>query len=450
MGQIILPRNQHTSTRLDDATPKQATRILKNYANYRNVDSLDINRQLSWQVTGTNFGVPSGTPDHWPDSFDFHLQAQNQPLQVYISTANSDLPTSTAIRVRLSDRPHRWVQYKVVNPAPNVTPIQVGRSVIWPGIFGAGRRLKWTANKAGVEKLIELNSEPTHWPRFSVRQPPGCTFEISPNLKVIRFKGSSGNVYMQTNPVSGWWGNEDPEEATDQGQVNIVEADTIVDGLETLRTFRLVPVGAAWDSAVYPIYLDPTTTISGTTDIEDTHVRSDNNTLNYSASYNFVGYWQFKQTIVRIVSAGSIPSSAITGFRFLSYNHLSNAVPSEAYFIKDANNWVHSTATWDVKSTGQAWAGGNNGCGASGTDYVADGSPPTLSFAAGWNTYTLPIEWPPLWKSGANALNGIVIIPTVYNGNQAYVTNTEDATYPLYFEIDYLLSGHSFFLGIGF
>ena len=94
----------------------------------------------------------------------------------------------------------------------------------------------------------------------------------------------------------------------------------------------------------------------------------------------------------------------------------------------------------------ESWPG-SAGCGTSGTDYEADGSPPTLNATAGQYTdWDLPPEWVHDWRNGDN--NGFIIFDTTGTGDKRIRAAGNPFTNP-YWEVDYV-PGHSHIFMGGF
>ncbi|KKM70473.1 hypothetical protein LCGC14_1440390 [marine sediment metagenome] len=131
------------------------------------------------------------------------------------------------------------------------------------------------------------------------------------------------------------------------------------------------------------------------------------------------------------------------------------------YFIADANDWVEGTTTagnqngsscwYQAKLNVQDWAG-SQGCGTSGTDYDANVSPPTMACGPnGWHTFTLDPAWPPLWRDGIRATNGM-LMRQVGGTSNTWIYSTENASLNPYFEVDWepASTTQSFFFMGGF
>lgn len=158
------------------------------------------------------------------------------------------------------------------------------------------------------------------------------------------------------------------------------------------------------------------------------------------------------------VGTSAIPDGYITGFRYYIYRYPFSACTQpgnvDFYVIKDANDWVEGTSwggppesgasCWNyVKYDTQGWAG-SGGCGLSGTDYDADGSPPTHAFSPFISgppeLKVIPLDpaWPTAWKSPTRLNNGIFLRERSGVAGASFMgASSEHATDPSYFEIDY-------------
>jgi hypothetical protein len=181
-----------------------------------------------------------------------------------------------------------------------------------------------------------------------------------------------------------------------------------------------------------------TTTISGTTDLEDNSLERrqtapvDDVRNNGGATFFRVGRRSFGAPLVRSslrgvfrIRTGAIPSGQIDEVRInVTETAASNGAGSGKFFtIKDGNDvWVEGTASgtnetgsscWDTQllSVGPVWNGGAGiGCGTAGTDYdTTDIGTFSWLDAAGLRTYTLTNVQPFTdWRSGARLNGGIL------------------------------------------
>lgn len=196
----------------------------------------------------------------------------------------------------------------------------------------------------------------------------------------------------------------------------------------------------------------PTTTISGTTDVEDTYILSALGTYNYgittSLSTGAVSN-PIARALIRVASS-AIPAGSITGFRahLYCYNNSANII---AHAVKAANDWAEGTKNsstagtgevcWSYcKYTGQNWAG-SVGCGTADTDYYTGGDDPTDSAtASAWSTLACPTAWATNWRDTLWTNNGFVVKGNTGSaGNASFYSSeyTTDSTKTPYFEVDY-------------
>lgn len=150
-----------------------------------------------------------------------------------------------------------------------------------------------------------------------------------------------------------------------------------------------------------------TTTISGASSIDDNLLYSPSPTANYG-TYAYILYGGSTSHAVIRFSASLIPAGKITGFRLTLTSYYAAVDAVAVYRVLSGNDWTESGATWNNRKASTAWLG-SGGCSTSGTDYVADASPPTVIFdnsGNGQKTITLPTSWVDEWAS----YQGIVLI----------------------------------------
>ena len=397
-------------------------------------------------------------PPGWTGAYEFTHGSRRAALQVHVGDS-TDAANTALLGVRLSARPECWLNIKAinVNPVPMVVS-RIERSVSWAGLWDF-TALRWTLGRSRVAKEILL-SGPGHPAgfRFALRYPAGFSHVI----------GADGSVSYRDASGTEWLRSPAPWAEDAKGKrirVACVAAPDIVTAKGTFPTFRLVPNATDLASAVYPVRIDPTATISGTTAIEDNLMRSlvagNTQLLNYGGfeghGVGYEGASAVQREVVR-VAAASIPAGTISAFRFLPYRY-SQAIETAAgtllaYIIKDANTWVEGTASgaqqagsscWAyAKLTSQAWAG-SAGCDTSGTDYDADASPPSLAFDAYSSgpdvlqTMVLEAAWATAWRDGARVANGFLLLNQTETTAGSYwsARSTEAASNQPTFEIDY-------------
>lgn len=198
----------------------------------------------------------------------------------------------------------------------------------------------------------------------------------------------------------------------------------------------------------------PTIQITGTANIEDTSLIG-NSTINKDNNWGgsiqlFCSNGDQYRDLVRL-DASQIPAGVITGFRL---RVVAGALPAEmtiaAYRVVDANDWVEGdgqgtvvagAATWNQCKHGvQSWASGyGTGCGASGTDYDADASPPTAVFdgVSEFKTFELPPQWAVDWRDAIRVSNGVLLRWHAGYTATLAMASTENVGSPPYWEVDY-------------
>jgi hypothetical protein len=334
------------------------------------------------------------------------------------------------IGCRLADAPNIWINLKAANTnALVVNSIQDGRKMEWPELW-QNTTLIYEVNPHRLVKTLRLEA-PGH-PfvfHFTPKTAPGTSLIFEDNNATIL--DATGRERMRLLAPWGRDSNGKPIRVTLRDKNGTVELEVNEEDLE---------------DAVYPVIVDPTVEIVGTTDIEDTSLVA-TGVGNYGGAVDLylMAVGATYRSLIRI-SASSIPDGIITGFRLKVFSGA--GFETHAFFIADANDWVEGTNTggqqegsccWDhckfhQVDPDQDWAG-SAGCNTSGTDYDADASPPSCTLAAGWNTFTLNPEWPPLWRDAVRAPNGMIFIPQT--GGYFGWNSTENGSDPLYFEIDY-------------
>lgn len=291
-----------------------------------------------------------------------------------------------------------------------------------------------------IEKWIKFKTEQAGeggtGDRFTlgVLVPDGWTMEISRHASYILIKDAQKKVRFKSKNL----------DAIDSNN-NHLSCKFVNMGIDSVNGNAYYKLMVQCDAvnAVYPILIDPTATLSGTSAIEDTFLNSSGVTTNwgnfsgvyYGNGGSYVPIWRIDKT--------QIPSGTISALRLNAYSSATAASALSSYFIADANTWVEGTASgsaqvgsccWDyaIYST-QAWAG-SAGCATSGTDYDADASPPTTTPSAGWNIIDLVASWATAWRDSTRANNGFIMHNAT---NTGYFYSTENASNQPYFEIDY-------------
>lgn len=397
-------------------------------------------------------------PEGWTGAYEFTHANRRSALQAFIGDS-TDAANTALLGLRRSHRPECWLNIKAVNVNPALMTVsRAERCVSWPGLWDFSV-LRWTLGRARVQKDIIL-SAPGHPAafRFALRYPAGFSHII----------GADGSISYRDASGAEWLRSPAPWAEDANGnriRVACVAAPDLVTAKGTFPTLRLVPNAADLASAVYPVTVDPTTTISGTTDIQDAPMLTlgpGNETLNYGSSTS-VGVGAYSATriqrgIFRVASA-AIPAGTISDLRLKMYRAASSGFSTQPgtldiYVLKDANTWVEGTSSgsqqtgsccWNyAKYATQAWAG-SVGAGSSGTDYDADASPPGTAFDAYPTgddvlfTVTLKSDWATAWRDATRVNNGIFLRNRDEGvAASAFISrSTENTSNQPTFEVDY-------------
>lgn len=430
----------------------QVRRRIANWQNYRTPSGI-------WAATDVDVEEQGSPPPDWTGGYEFTHACLRNPLQAFVGDSTD--PANTAlIGLRLSWRPECWVNFKAVGVnAVNMVVDRPNRRVAWP-LLWAQSDLGYDLGKGRIQKGIRLRApgHPTQF-RFAVRLPAGFTHEIVNNS--LRLKDSNGVEFMHSPPA---WG----EDATGKAiVVQLLAGQPVTFKGVSYPTIRLVPSATDLATATYPVLIDPTTTISGTTDTQDASIYSGSSTGNYGRASLLFGkrtgglIWR---TVLRI-SASAIPAGTLTAFRLLicrsSYGDSTVAGTLDCYCVKNANTWVEGNSAGADESGSCSWAytkwntqgwAGSSGCGTIGTDY--DNETPASyaydAYSAGdpaWHTVALKTAWATAWRDATRTNNGFFVRSrSETQGDIFYAYASENGTYPLYFEIDYSSGGPQLFM----
>lgn len=411
-------------------------------------------RQL-WVPTDPAVEEQGSAPAEWSGTWDFRIASLRGALQCFLGDT-TDASNRCLVGVRRADRPGVWLNIKALGVnAVNETIDVAARSVTWVDAW-TNADLTFVAHRHKLEKRILLKTpgHPASF-RFALRLAAGLTYAVASN--VLRIYDSQGVEVLRTRPP---WGEDANGNLV---RVGLVEAASITVGGRTYPTVRVVPLAADLETATYPVTVDPTTTISGTTDIQDALMNASGATLNYggqSSQYGVqVGVQNLtgsnRRTLLRL-AASAIPAGTLTALRSCltrySYSGCTVAGQINWYICTDASAWVEGSSTAALENGACCWghavyntlAWNTAGCGGSGTDYDADADPPTTAFAAYTTgdpvlfTTTLDVAWAQAWKAASRVNNGMVIMePSASNGKAFLAASSEYSANQPYFEVDY-------------
>lgn len=427
----MIHHTEHYSDRR--LSPGQFTRRIGRWINYREPYG-------GWGAAAPGLVMLSSPPPNWEKFFDFERYSRRGALQIGIGDT-SDPDNRAMIGLRRADQPEAWINLKAYDGVQAVPPqwdpsgLVTSFSGLWPNAD-----VSFTANRHRFEKRIEMAvGAPTVY-RWTLREASGLTREWQPNGSLL-FRNANGDPVFVLPPP---WATD---ANGDSVSVTMTEEDPVSIGGHNYPVLKLEVDSTG---AKYPIMVDPTVVISGTTDVDDNYLNGisagSGRSKNYGVRDTFLAFETPSEhrSIVRIVSPGSIPAGTISDLRLVFYSILTTGgLDLNAYFIADANNWVEGSSNgvqeagascWNYVATANPWAGGFNGCGLSGTDYDADATPPNIVVVSdAWNFWSLKPQWASDWRDGVRAPNGIVI----FGPSGAVQGYTTEGAFPLYFEIDY-------------
>ena len=143
--------------------------------------------------------------------------------------------------------------------------------------------------------------------------------------------------------------------------------------------------------------------------VDDNSLRSNAATSNYGTNATtFSGYYASGvwRAVMRF-GLDDLPSAAVVTSALLSVTQYGRAESTKAgtaqlHRIKDANAWTDAGSCWSYTKNTTPWAGAA-GCATPDVDYVADASPPTLTFDALASgeavlNVAIPIAWINAWR----------------------------------------------------
>jgi len=414
-----------------------------------------------WKPTEDN--VSTGPYDLDGDQFQYRKKGK---LTFYAGDLGAT-GNKTGVAAQITNKPDKWIKMQL-RDADSVSWTKYDNHTIrFDNVFaGTTVKLFWRAARRRIEKLIAI-SDSNNLPPF---------FEIDyqmPETAIVTAVADGweinlgGEVYRLNNAF-GWSNNNiTASKDTSDAQINCTTTlelnSTPGDSYRYLR-IRIRPVVTeimAALSAGKKIMIDPTTTISGTGNIEDAPLLDILAGSNWGIfTPNFAGRTSdgiaLGRTVIRITTAGDIPAGKITGFRFIMWR-VSDAIETSAgtlnaHAITNANDWGEGAQSGGIASGGEcswitsdspsAWAG-SAGCGTAGTDRDV-ATMGTLAFGAYTSgidvqeTLTLDTSIATDWRDGNRDNNGFILLgtPEGTNGANFRFNATEAASNQPSFEID--------------
>jgi hypothetical protein len=476
----ILQRNYHWTdleVAINPDRTRRRQRRIKNWINFRRPDSNDINKLLSFEETDNNEQpTQQSAPDHWMGNYDFKYQLLNQPLQVFLG--DSTTPRNTALwGMRRANNPNAWVNFKAVGVNNDVAMEVFGsqKAVRWQSLWtNSTLWLQASANKVIKQIRLSAPGHPVSF-KFVMRIPDGYSYEIANDTILI--KDENGTTQLRARPPYGW--DSSTVALSDDGAQNIrvtlTETTPVTVGNKSFPAFLITPNADDLASAVYPVFIDPDTTIGGGS-VWDAYGRNDQNQINFGGRDRLQAGTQIslgrQHNAFLKIETSDLPEIAnvVNTFRYDGYRY--NA---RAGAVDDANpiyvnriliDWVEGTATassqagsvcWLSAKLGSVnWTGG--GCTSAGNDYatsVVQDEFYTLATYDDKELVQIPLtgdglNWPKGWKDGDYNNYGMVwrkpYVAANEGQNLCTSEHAESQYYPSYFiEYDESASNAIFF-----
>lgn len=416
---MTIRRSDHwTDSPFESETKRR--RVIKKWCNYRTPES-------DWLSTDTRNTAVDSAPAQWEAESTPARKSDRAPLQIYAEDT-TDPDDTASVTLRRSDRPRSFVTYKALDTAKGVKARNGLQGISWAGLW-PDCDLAYLFCAGRLEELITLRSYRESF-RFS--------YETSEDLSQVGgefFDATGKRLFTLQNPY-----------ATDTtGEFLRVEMSI------GRNVIELKPNAEDFAKAKYPIVIDPTTTITGTTDLADNFLYEPSPTTNYGTNTVVqLGNNATNQTRRALVWANesSVPAGSITAASIFLYRYQAtaseNAGTMEAFRVLAANNWGEETSDWNTTNGSASWAG-VAGCALSGTDYAADGSPPGGAYPSntsggdnGWHEFSLEPSWFSGWRDSTFTNRGFVMAASdEAQAKNLYQASSTEGTYPLYLSLDY-------------
>ncbi len=418
-------------------------RMFRNWMNYREPGS-------NWLVSNPRPDAATGIPDNWSGNFTHQIYSQRGPAQVALGNNPSGCPH---IRVRNAHRTEEWAEFIWLGPANGSFPkISHNKKRIRWVDWKTNTNLVYILGPRGIHKTIRLKSpgHPSRF-RFAVKLPPGHTCNLIGGQLLIR--DQQGMIYMTTGIPYGFDSSTVAPTLDGTRPINVmIKHDGMT--IQGWKIFELTPDPNDLTNAVYPVLLDPSITISGTTDLEDTfsHISLKDNNFGGRTStliFNLISRVTGQVRIVRsAIPAGSYSAFSLFAFKAAAGN-------SDLYWTRylDAAAWVEGSnpngievgaTCWNwLQYNTVPWPGSVGGLTV-GVDIQDDPLTLTPQSMIGLtvNEVMLDPQWIDDWASDTTVANGISL-----HGNLSVHSTENVGSDPLFFEATYSepTTGSSFF-----
>jgi len=430
--------SKHYRDIIKDVTkPKERTRTVGKNINYRGANGewkkseLVVTNQATaptdWLSQKVEYDKDSKEFTTTTYSYDFDKASLKSPLQFFTrdALANDDEPM---VGFRLSDDPDSSVQLRAGNIENYVSATEIDSQTIqWTGLWtDANYRARHTNGGVKTDFVITGENHPASFTE-KIKLNKGLTLVDNGDNSLSVMKGDK-EVYYFPAP----YGFVDGDVLLE----NLIEV-TMVKGAKSgeFETIIITPNADDLAGVGYKnnIIIDPTATISGTSDIDDSLLYSSVGGNNYGAlseqafQPGVLG-GGIRRNVIRVTTS-SIPYGTITEVRTVftreAYAGQNQTGTLVGYYLLSANvGWVEGTKTgspelntvcWNdhTYNSIQEWAG-SVGAGTSGTDYNATAifSAPYGIYNAGGNiefiaTSTNNQIWEN-WRDGVTSSAGIL------------------------------------------
>lgn len=430
---MTIYRDRHWTDIEVEGPGRSRRRRVGNHINYRTPGGLILPAQVNVAA--------QGPPADWVGQWDFRDFSGESALQ-FAAHDTTDPDNRAMVGLRIDDTPDVWTNYKamdVVTGIETVSPDSQTRE--WPGLW-ANSTLRWTHGVSVIQKEIVLSAagHPASF-RFSAKTSPGSSWEVSDGVLIVR---QGGVEKMRTQDAYGKDANGDHIRAT------LTLDDTWGPG-GAYPILRITPNADDMAGAVYPVVIDPTTTISGDSGIDDTILDNSAGDMddNYGTSQSEVAASIFSS--ISRIDETLIPAGTITLFEQKSVVSGTRTYDFNVYKIAAANaGWVEGTKNGAIEAGSPCWNyhayntvnwAGAAGCSVSGTDFVADASPPNITGTSVPDgtivTMTYPNAWATDWRDNPGNNAGRTWI---YNSGTASFVASVSGTRPgdvTYYEVTY-------------
>lgn len=439
-------RSQHWTDRPnpDDLRIGRRRRTIKNWSNYRTPGN-------DWAETRPGVGAPQGAPPDWVGAYDFSLSSLEGPLQIFARDA-MDVGNRAMVGYRSSETPGAWMNLKALDVnAVDAVVSGDGLKITYPGLWD-GCDLVYDVGGHTLKETVEIwdkSIAPLYF-EWTIKTPPQYELTIGDN----RF--DLGGIIESRAPV-GWdsamvGGNID---GTQPIGLTYTEQD-----LRTgLRVVRLTPNPDDMANAIGTVTLDPTTTISGTTDIDDGTLiafwADRNSGVDPKLSFQS-GTTKF---IIR-ANDSAIPEGVYTKadlnlyttfvrgysmYRILPVNAGWGEGRGLDYFTALAGEYTRDSA----RHTIQLWA--SSFLGTAGLDYTTTGSITGTTTTGVFNKFDLTPFFSS-WSDGTYANAGVLFVGT--SGSTGDFVSTDGTSNQPWYDLEYTAAAsggrsHSIASGIG-